>query len=256
MIFYHNGGYSKEGVRQDPASPAFRYGAGFFETLYYNGREICHLGRHLDRILSSLRDYGIPYAAVDFEQVIGEVLERNGLPGRTARVNIFYPIESETASPVIMAAPYEAKPYKAYRLCICDDRHVSTLNGQKTTSYMFFHLALRRARARGFDDVALFDFGDNLLESATGAIVLEKNGRFVCPDSQYRLRSITLELATDALDIQPARLPMLSLDSYRHAYLLNSLIGMRPVVAIGETAFVPDDKACDKVSALVLNASE
>jgi len=256
MIHYHNGGYSDEGIRQDPEAPAFRYGAGFFETLYYNGRDVCHLGRHLDRILSSLRDYGIPYVTVDFEQIIGQVLSRNGLVGQTARVNIFYPIESANASPVIMAAPYEAKPYKAYRLCICEDRHVSTLNGQKTTSYMFFHLALRRAKSRGFDDVALFDFGDNLLEAATGAIVLEKDGRFVFPDSQYRLRSTTLELAMEVLDILPARIPMHDLASYRHAYLLNSLIGMRPVVAIGETAFVPDDKACDKVSALVLNASD
>ena len=252
MIHYHDNGYTLEGVRLDPASPAFRYGAGFFETLYYNGREVCHLDLHLDRILSSLRAYGVAYAAVDFEEVIEQILNRNGLTGQTARVNIFYPIEGEQASPVVTAAPHDAKPYKAYRLCVCEDRHVSTLNGQKTMSYMFFHLALRQARARGFDDAALFDLEDNLLEATTGALVLKKDRQFVCVDSPYRLPSTALSLATGVLDILPVRLPLEELASFRHAYILNSLIGMRPVVSIGEVAFVPDDDTCKPVTDRVL----
>lgn len=255
MIHYHDNGYTLEGVRMDPSSPAFRYGAGFFETLYYNGREVCHLERHLDRVLSSLRDYDVPYTTVDFEEVIAQVLNRNGLTGQTARVNIFYPIEAEVASPVVTAAPHDPKPYKAYRLCICEDHHISTLNGQKTMSYMFFHLALRRARARGFDDAALFDLEDNLLEATTGALVFKKDRQFVCVDSPYRLPSTALALATEVLDIIPVRMPLDVLPTFRHAYILNSIIGMRPVVAIGETAFVPDDDACKRVMEAVLGTT-
>lgn len=255
MIHYHNNGYTLEGVQMDPASPGFRYGAGFFETIYYNGREVCHLDLHLDRLLSSLRAYGLKYSAVDFEKVVAQVLNRNGLVGQTARVNIFYPVETDKASPVVTAAAHDPKPYKAYRLCVCEDRHVSTLNGQKTMSHMFFHLALRQARARGFDDAALFDMENNLLEATTGALVLKKDRQFVCVDSPYRLPSTALALATGVLDILPVRLPLKDLESYRHAYILNSLIGMRPVVAIGETAFVPDDDACQRVMSLVLDPS-
>jgi len=252
MIHYHDNGYTLEDVRLDPAAPAFRYGAGFFETIYYNGRDICHLDLHLDRLFASLRCCGVTYATVDFEEVIGQILNRNGLEGQTARINIFYPIEVDTATPVVTAMGHDPKPYKAYRLCVCDDRHVSALNSQKTTNYMFFHLAMRRARERGFDDAALFDFEDNLLESTTGALVLMKEGTFVCVDSPYRLPSIALSLAHKELDIMPVRLPLEELASFRHAYVLNSIIGMRPVVSIGETAFIPDDDTCQMVMKLVL----
>ena len=252
MIHYHKNGYTLEPVRLDPSAPAFRYGAGFFETLYYNGSEICHLEMHLDRILHSLRAFDVEYETVDFENVINQVLNRNGLVGQTARVNIFYPIEQDGASPVITAAPHDPKPYKAYRLCVCEDRHISTLSAHKTTNYMFFHLALRRARSRGFDDAALFDLEDNLLETTTGALVLERDGTFVSVDSPHILPSLSLALAKRKLDIIPVRVPLEELPSFRHAYILNSVIGMRPVVAIGETAFVPDDTTCTGVMREVL----
>jgi 4-amino-4-deoxychorismate lyase len=255
VIHYKDGGYHQEGVRLDPAGPAFRFGAGLCETVYYNGRDLCHLGRHLDRLLHGLRAYGLTYATVDFPQVAGQVLNRNGLEGSPARVDIVYPVEDGVASPVILAEPVEPKPYKAFRLCLCEDKHVSALNGHKTTNAMFPYLARRQAAARGFDGATLFDLEDNVLESTAGALVFEKQGHFVCVDSPYRLPSIALDLAATVLDILPVRVPLDELPSFRHAYLLNSLIGMRPVVAIGETAFVPDDKACDKVSPLVLGAS-
>lgn len=252
MIHYHNNRYTLEPVQLDPACPAFRYGAGFFETIYYNGNAICHLNMHLDRIFHSLRAYGVEYETVDFEEVIAQVLNRNGLVGQASRVNIVYPIETDKASPVVTAVAHDPKPYKSYRLCVCEDRHVSTLNGQKTTNYMFFHLAMRRAKSRGFDDAALLDFDNNLLESTTGALVFKKDSSYVTVDSPYRLASTALALAGKEFDIMPVRIPMEELSSFRHAYILNSIIGMRPVVAIGETAFTPDDETCVEVMKVVL----
>lgn len=255
MIHYYKGQYSREGIMLDPASPAFRYGSGFFETILYNGNTICHLHKHLDRIHHSLRLYRIEHEAVDFEPVIRQVINRNGLEDQFARINIFYPMEDPVAQPVIMAAPFEPKPYKAYRLCFCEEKHVSDLNAQKTTSYMFFHLANRRAKARGFDDAVLMDFDDMVLEATTGAILLKQNGGYVEMDSPYKLPSTALSLAKTVLDVSPQKVNMDGLPHYRHAYLLNSLIGMRPVVAIGETAFVPDEEGCRKVTELVLEES-
>ena len=252
MIHYHMGQYSREGVALDPAAPAFRYGAGFFETICYNGTKVCHLHRHLDRLLHSLRAYNIEHETIDFPEVIRQVINRNGLDGQFARINIFYPIEEPQAHPVVLAAPFEHKPYKAYRLCICNDKHISTLNAQKTTSYMFFHLAFKQARAKGFDDTALFDFDNNLLESTTGAILLRKNGDYVELDTPWKLASTSLKLAKKVLDIKAEAVTLDDLPQYRHAYLLNTLIGMRPIVAIGETAFVPDEESCRKVTELVL----
>lgn len=252
MIHYAKGEYHQDTVPTDPTSSGFRHGTGFFETIAYNGRRLCHLDRHLDRIHHSLRSYGMEYEAVDFTAVIAGVLERNGLDDRFARVNITYLLEEDMAHPVVTAAPFEPMPYKAYRLALCSDRHISPLNGHKTTSYMFFALAMRQAKAGGFDDAALFDFDDTLLESTTGAILLQKDGGFVKMDSPYRLASTALALAEDILDVSARRVTRDDLASYRNAYLLNSLIGMRPIVAIGEVAFVPDEEPCRAVTQAVL----
>lgn len=252
MIHYYKGKYSPEGVSLDPSQPAFRYGAGFFETIYYNGSKVCHLSKHLDRLMHSLRAYNIHYETVNFAPIIEQVLDRNSLTGKPARINIFYPMEEPQAHPAVVVMPHEPKPYKAHRLCLCKDHHVSTLNEQKTTSYMFFHLALRQARSRGFDDAALTDFDDNLLEATTGALLLAKNGGFYETDTPYKLPSTALDLARNLLEIQAEPINFDDLQEYRHAYLLNSIIGMRPVVAIGETAFVPDEEACREVTKLVL----
>jgi len=252
MIHYCKGEYGRDGICLDPTAPAFRYGTGFFETICHNGRSLCHLDRHLDRLLHALRAFGIEYETIDFPEVIDQVINRNGLQGKPARVNIFYPVEADMAHPVVLAAPHVPKPYKAYRLCICNDRHVSTLNAHKTTNYMFFNLAMRQAAARGFDDAALIDFEGNLLESTIGALVFEKGGEYFCTDSAYRLASTTLDIAREVLDITPRVIRGDDLEKYRHAYILNSLIGMRPVVTIGEMAFVPDAEVCERVSGVVL----
>ncbi|NDV19941.1 aminotransferase IV [Pseudodesulfovibrio sp. JC047] len=252
MIHFYKNEYTLGPVKLDPTMPAFRYGAGFFETLYYNGQNVCHLDLHLDRVFHSLRSFDIPYETVDFKTIIEQVINRNGLTGQTARINIFYPMGTDSASPVITAAPHTPKPYKAYRLCVCNDHHISTLNNHKTTNYMFFHLAMRQAKARGFDDAALFDFRENLLEATTGALIFKKDTSFVTTKSPHKLQSTALSIAMNTLDILPERISMESLDSYRSAYILNSIVGMRPVVAIGETAFVPDDDTCQTVMKAVI----
>ena len=255
MIHFSKGRFHQGGVELDPTQPAFRFGAGFFETILWNGRKPCHLDLHLDRIFHSLRAHGFSYETVDFLPIIQKLVEANRLADEFARINIFYPAEEPEAHPVVLAAPYEAKPYKAYRLCMCADRHISPLNAHKTTSYMFFNLALKLARSRGFDDAALTDFDDALLESTTGALLLERGGELAEMDSPYRLESTTLKLARTVHDIAPKKVALDDLPSYRHAYLLNSLIGMRPVVAIGEIAFVPNEDRCAPVTELALENS-
>ncbi|MDC0336432.1 aminotransferase IV, partial [Pseudodesulfovibrio sp.] len=112
MIHYYKGQYSREGVSLDPSMPAFRYGAGFFETICYNSKRLCHLHSHLDRLHHAMRAYDIRYEGIDFEDVIMQVINRNGLEGKFSRVNIFYPIEEPQSHPVVLAAPFEPQPYK------------------------------------------------------------------------------------------------------------------------------------------------
>ncbi len=252
MIHYSNGKLRSKALAVNPTAPGFRYGTGFFETIYYNGNNLCHLDLHLDRLFHSLRAHDIAYDTIDFERVVNILLDRNELSGSTARVNIVYSAGTSRSHPVVLVAPFEPRPYKAYRLCLCEERHVSHLNAHKTNSYMFFHLAHKQANAAGFDDSALFDFDNNLLEATTGAILFKKNGSLYEPQSDFKLPSTTLAQAKTIHDITTRPINRDELGEFRHAYLLNSLIGMRPIVGIGEYAFAPDEGPCEPVTSLVL----
>ncbi|MCK4655856.1 MAG: aminotransferase class IV, partial [candidate division Zixibacteria bacterium] len=112
MIYYYKNSYVSDRISLDVRSPAFKFGVGFFETVFYNGKIICHLDAHVSRILSSLKTYQIAYETIDFGQVIQEVLKQNELSDIYARINIYYPIEDESspASPLIAAHPYSPEP--------------------------------------------------------------------------------------------------------------------------------------------------
>ncbi|WP_147819510.1 aminotransferase class IV [Salidesulfovibrio onnuriiensis] len=252
MIHYHRNRYREGDVFLSSSSPAFRFGTGFFETMLYNGKRVCHFDRHSARVHSSLDHFCIPYEPAPFEEIIPLLLEKNGLTGRTARVNIFYPVAGSTTMPVVTVAPYERRLDRVYRLTHCPDHHVSTLNRYKTMAYMFFNLAHARAIAEGYDDALLTDLEGKVLETTTAALLFRKDGVFIEPATSFKLPSIALDIARERLDIERRPVGREELAAMDHAYALNSLVGMRPVTDIaGELAFEPDETSCAEVTELI-----
>lgn len=255
MIHYYKNKYRDGDICLSPTSPAFRFGTGFFETLLYNGRQVCHFDRHSARIHSSLDYFCIPYEPVSFEEIIPLLLEKNGLTGRTARVNIFYPVAGSTTTPLVTVAPYEWAQNKTYRLAYCPDQHISSLNNHKTMAYMFFNLAHARAIAEGYDDALLTDLNGRVLETTTAALLFRGGNRFIAPATAYKLPSIALDLVKEVLEVEEESVSFDKMADMNHAYVLNSLVGMRPVTSIGgEIDFEPDEDSCLKVTNLILGA--
>ncbi|KAB1440819.1 aminotransferase class IV [Pseudodesulfovibrio senegalensis] len=251
MTHFYNNRYAKGGVPLETYSPAFRFGTGFFETLLYNGKRLMHCDRHVGRIHASLDHFCIPYESVPFEEVCFLLLEKNGLTGSPARVNIFYPVAGEVTRPVVTAAAYTPDPERTYRLNVCPDRHVSTLNVHKTMAYMFFNQAHAQAVAQGFDDALLLDFSDEVLETTTASLLFSKDGQLYETDTPYKLPSLALEIAREHLDIEPRPVALAELSVMDHAYALNSLVGMRPVRRIGHVEYALDEQSCGGVTAAV-----
>lgn len=251
MIHYYRNRYRHGDVFLSPASPAFRFGTGFFETMLYNGKLVCHSDRHCARIHASLDHFCIPYEPAPFDEIFPLLLEKNGLTGQPARVNIFYPVAGSTTSPVVAAVPYERKPNRVYRLTYCPDHHVSSLNAHKTMAYMFFNLAHARAIAEGYDDALLTDLEGRVLETTTASLLFRKDGKFIEPSTPHKLPSISLDIARETLEVETMPVSFEKLGSMDHAYALNSLSGMRPVVGIGEVEFEPDEKTCRDVSEII-----
>lgn len=116
MIYFMNGELHEDEVCLDLAQPAFRTGYGFFETVCWNGSKICHLDLHLERARSSLAEFGVAEAPLDYEAVIGEVIKANGLLNEFARVNIFFPVEKDQTQPIVCAVPFEYVPQRTWTL--------------------------------------------------------------------------------------------------------------------------------------------
>lgn len=252
MIHYYKNRYHEGDVFLSPASPAFRFGTGFFETILYNGKKVCHFDRHSARIHSSLDHFCIPYEPVPFEEIIPLLLEKNNLTGRSARINIFYPVAGSITTPVVTAAPYERITDRVYRLAYSPDHHISSLNAHKTMAYMFFNLAHARAIAEGFDDALLTDLNGHVLETTTAALLFKKDGKFLEPNTPHKLPSIALELARSHIEVESQHIGFEMLSGMEHVYALNSLVGMRPVVGIGgEAEFEPDEKPCREITRLI-----
>ena len=246
MIAHFKGEFLDGSLALSPEAPGLRFGLGVFETLFYNGRVLCRLEAHLARLGRSLEALGLVPEPQDHRAVLAEVLRRNGLEGRTARVNLFCLEEAEGAPAPFLstAAPYDPEPVPPLRLQPCPELHESWLCAHKTMNYAPFVLARRRARAQGFDDALLLDREGQVLETATAAVVLARNGRFAAPASALRLPSLALEAAREVLDIPAQPMRLKDLAAADHVYVCNSLMGMRTVAAIGERVFPLDEKTC------------
>lgn len=255
MIHWRGGGLHEGGVRLDIGSPAFRYGAGLFETILWNGRGPSRLDAHLARLRASLAHFGLVAEPVDYPAVIAEVVRANGLAGRQARVNIIAPLEDEDAAiaPLVTAAPFDPPaPDRTYSLRLAPPATLGSLALHKSMNYMLCYLERRAARALGQDDAVLTQPGGIVVEATTAALLFGDGDCFCTPTGGCRLPSTTLAAVRDILPVRDCTVRAGELRSFRHAYLLNSLLGMRPVSVIGSHAFTPDFATCERCNPVLL----
>lgn len=248
MIFYYRDAFIDDTLDVAPEEFHFRYGLGFFETLFYNGHMLRHLELHLERLFGSMETFGLPYAKAPFEEIVVELVERNGLNGDKARVNIFYPVRDvdSKAKPLVGIAPWKDNPEQACFLTIYPWHHLSYLNAHKSMNYMHYSLARRFAQHRQCDDALLTDSAGHILETSTCALLFSRDGKNLeAPASKFALGSVALKLASAVLPVREKPLHLDDLPDFKHVYVLNSLIGMRPVRRIGETLYELDPATCE-----------
>lgn len=255
MIFWYRGELGEDRVRLSLDGAAFRFGAGVFETICYNGRTLCHLARHLERMDRSLGRLGLPSPELDEAALAGaamEVVRANGLERSWARVNLYCLCEEGGAHPLVTARPHEPAPRRTYRLAVHPERHLTPLAGHKTMNYLFYHLAGESARAAGHDGALLTDGDGLVVETDSSALLFSSSGRFTAPESRFALPSTALEVASKVLAVERRPVALDELESFDRAYILNSMIGMRPVASIGGTVFEEDEVGCGASTAAVL----
>ena len=254
MIFHYKGAFATDVFQASPDALYIRYGVGFFETLYYNGHMLRHLDAHLERLFRSLEHFQIAFAKAPHEEIVSALLQRNGLAGKTARVDIFYPVADfeEKAQPLIQVSPWRPDPSRAHSLIPYPWRHDSHLSGHKSMSHMHHVLAKRHARQQDCDDALLTDFSGQVLETSACALLFFDGANYFSPESGNMPESVALARAAGTLPIRRKPIRLADLTEFQHAYVLNSLIGMRPVWRIGEIIYETDEKSCELATLRIL----
>lgn len=254
MIIFHKNAYARDTVQTSPGGLHFRYGLGFWESVYYNGHMLRHLDAHLDRLFRSLDLFQIPYAKTPFEDVAQDLLARAGLAGNTARVDIAYPVSSfdERAQPLVTAEPWEPDNSRIYELAVFPWHHASFLGAHRSMGAAHVALAQRQAQSIGCDASVITDTAGRVLEASSLSLLFSDGKSFFAPAGEYAPASVALDRAAGILPIRPREIRLNAIGEFRHAYVLGSLVGMRPVRRIGETAFEIDERNCELATLRVL----
>lgn len=259
MTYWYQGGLREGGITLAVDSPAFRYGAGFFETIFWNGAEPWLLDAHIERLTGSLRRFSVAYEECDYLSVIETVVTACGLRDAQARINIFVPIEDPDAlaSPLVLAIPWTApRPDASRGLRLASQPAQTPLGMHKSMNYLSNWLERRAALRDGYDDVVLTLPGGLVLETTSAALLFSDGKNFCAPAGITRLRSTTLDAARTVLSVHDCTIRVEELFSFRHAYMLNALNGMLPVRGIGSHAYETDAATCARLRPLLLGLHE
>ncbi|MBU1002913.1 MAG: aminotransferase class IV [Proteobacteria bacterium] len=261
MIFYWKDEYREDRIVLSVTGPAVRYGFGFFETLYWDGARTARLEMHLARLFGSLMAFGLAFQEEDFEEVISQVAHKNGLTGRTARINIQYPVDEPGAvRAIVTVAPY-SPPSRALSLALSPRPLHFWLGLHKSTNHLTYHLEHQGALASGLDGTVLATPCGHLLEAAHAALLFSDGDRFLTPsppgqgpEAPGLLPSTALAAASEALSITARPIRVDEINGFQQAWALNSLLGMQPLAAIGQWEFSPDAETATRVTAIIHNA--
>jgi 4-amino-4-deoxychorismate lyase len=229
--------------------PAFRCGMGVFETVLHHGHRLPRFERHLERMRASLKYLGIDAELPpddDLRRAVLDVALVGGLSGETARVNLFcyQDAPDRPTSLCITAVPHVLDRDAARSLAVYPHAHVSHLCAHKTMANMHQRLAWEYAQKAGMDDAVLTDAHGRVLEAACAALVFSDGHGFFMSDTPYKLPSLALEEAAHHVDIEPVEIGIGQLPSFKHAYWLNSLGGIQPVIRIDAVRYEPDWETC------------
>jgi branched-chain amino acid aminotransferase len=236
----------------DPAEPVFRAddeallrGSAAFETLPVYGGRPFELGRHLDRLRSSLPTLGLPplpegaaesLVALVVDGVVGDFVLR------------LYRTEASlvaTAAPI--PAGIEELRARGLRIHVVETGLPAALvAGAKATSYALALAALREAERSGRDD-ALFVADGIVLEAPMSNIWWRHGDVLSTPATGPGVlpgvtRAVARELAEDeGLDVREGRFPLADAAGADEMFTTSSVREVMPVISLDD-ALVGDGR--------------
>lgn len=225
------------------------YGMGLFETIRVAGGRPRMVERHLSRLLSSSAELGleVPFGPAEISEMIIRTAVENGMDKGALRLTLTAGGAGHGPSLFIQArtSPYSENIYRegiragfsAFRR-----NEKSLLVRHKTLNYYENILARQEAGAAGWDEALFLNTSGNLAEGAVSNLFLVDRGRVVTPDPESGLlpgiaRSRVIEAcASMRIPVEERAVLPADLLNAGECFITNSLMGVMPVVRIGDAA--------------------
>jgi branched-chain amino acid aminotransferase len=186
---------------------SFLYGDGVFESIVCRKARPFALGPHLDRLDASCRYLQLrqPYRAEQLAEMVGELIERNGLESGIVRIVVSrgegYPVSDprRAAAPKVVitmqAEPAVRRdPEQGIRLAIASTRRIPPICLEprvKSNNYLNHIVAKLEAVAAGADDAIMLDVDGNVAELPVANIFAVRGDLLSTPPSGSILAGIT-----------------------------------------------------------------
>lgn len=213
------------------------YGYGLFETLRIKEGRPIFLGEHLKRLNAGLKKIGL-HKTISPEEIL-EAVDKLQIHDGAFKINVS---EAHTLCST-RGIPYEPKDYeRGARLQITPmlRNPTSPTVGLKTMNYMDNLLALRGAKAEGFDDVLFLNPGKEVCETAVANIFFVQGEMLITPaKASGLLPGIVRGWVMERRAVVARRVQFSELAAMEGAFITNSLMGIMRVAAIGENTFQP-----------------
>jgi para-aminobenzoate synthetase component 1 len=232
----------------------FQYGFGFFETLRIDHGHILRLDQHLARFHHTWRQlFGARPQDFTWDQIIDQVVSRNGLAQRTAAVKILAAAGPSGVPPSEGTILVTARRYR-HRLTGRKERGLhlarypharqTPLADHKTMNYLYYYLAGRWAQEKGADEALILNPDGSISETNTANLILVRQGTVIQPQSPYVLpgvmqAAVTAALKSQGYSLQHNPTTMADLLSAEEVLLSNALMGVVPVLSLDNTRLNP-----------------
>ncbi len=265
---WHNGGLVSASAARLPLSDlGVQYGFGFFETIRAEKGLPAFLPEHLRRFHTAwARLFETPLPDVRWENVIGQVIEKNGLSEKTAAVKIIATRGSRTRPPydhqlIVTARPYTPRPALAARgglsLATYPHPRQTPLADFKSLNYLYYYLAGQWAKENAADEALILNPDGSVSETHTANILVIQGDRVLVPASPHVLGGVMQQQVLKRLGrrgYQPSVRKLMPADLGRADMLVltNSLIGAVAVIDVDGQRIKGSPELCRAICREVL----
>ncbi len=238
-----------------------QYGEGLFETIKWMGRTK-KLALHYERLRRSADYFNIPCPS--YEEFVATISEKTGSrKGLYVKLLLLCEGEDYFPSPcrdyTLRVVVKELRPVPSgVKLCFSPFRRHSRdpLSRHKTTSYLFNVLVKRDALRRGFFDGIVLNERELPAETSSANLLLYRRGSFYTPPEEAGLlRGTTVSLLGREIGLREEYLKKEDLFG-GFLFVVNSLLGVVPVVQIEDTRLKEDEKLTEELKTLLARLEE